>query len=668
MDRLRKLSGMIDSPHRLGEHAGWSFAVRAGVLLIALLGVCLLTGVPDAVGKTPETGPKVAPKLAVVYPRPKQDIGPVDSTFIIGSVTPGSKLTINGTKVPVYRTGGFLAFLPVRPGKFAFRLKASNVHGTDTLTVPITIADTWLIPFDSGAIIRRETLRPSWNRTVRAGDEVSIAFDGTIGCAATFRVIALPDTLGPFPMTELQSESLRNFAAFRRTAQLREDSLPDAALAPVTRGRYHGIWLVPNGLRSDTIRIQVELKRDASANRSGKPLRGDSVAVAVAPGGLVAVDSLPPRVVELIDSVQILRMGPRLGYWSIFQPYGVRARWWGEAGIWTILQPAPGIEAWVETAKTRLLPEGSPMPFSSIERLVTRAESASVRLEVSLSDRLPFKVTINDDLNHVHIQLFGATSNTDWVTQDSTDDMISNLVWSQFQPGVYEIDLTLKHPLWGYDAHYEDKEFVLNLRRQPVIKSGVKGLTIVVDPGHSADPGAIGPTGLKEKDANLRLALALKAQLAKRGARVVMTRTGDEDVPLYNRPAIAVAHHADLYVSVHNNAVPDGTNPYANNGSAVYYYHPFSRDLARSVHKRLLQATRLNDYGLNQGNFAVIRPTQYPSILNECLFIIIPEQEEMLGQRAFVTRTAKGIADGIADFLRERQALTGSVSPSPRRR
>ncbi len=201
-----------------------------------------------------------------------------------------------------------------------------------------------------------------------------------------------------------------------------------------------------------------------------------------------------------------------------------------------------------------------------------------------------------------------------------------------------------------------------------MIKNGVKGLTIVVDPGHSADPGAIGPTGLKEKDANLRLAKALKDQLAKRGARVVMTRTGDEDVPLYNRPAIAVTRHADLYVSVHNNAVPDGTNPYANNGSAVYYYHPFSRDLARSVHRRLLQATRLNDYGLNQGNFAVIRPTQYPSILNECLFIIIPEQEEMLGQRAFVVRTAKGIADGIADFLRERQTLTGSVSPSPRRR
>jgi N-acetylmuramoyl-L-alanine amidase len=246
--------------------------------------------------------------------------------------------------------------------------------------------------------------------------------------------------------------------------------------------------------------------------------------------------------------------------------------------------------------------------------------------------------------------------------------LIDNITWSQLQPQVYQIDLILNQPVWGYDARYDDRRLVLELRRPPALRSGLKGLTIVVDPGHSADPGAIGPTGLLEKDANLKLASALRTQLEGRGARVIMTRTGDEDVPLHDRPVIAVSHHADLYVSVHNNAVPDGTNPAARNGSAVYYYHPFSRDLARSVHKRLLQATQLDDYGLTQGNFAVIRPTQYPSVLAECAFIIIPEQEEMLMQQDFVNRTAKGIADGVADFVRDRQSRSKSFSPSPHRR
>ena len=64
------------------------------------------------------------PNIQVVYPRKDQEIGPVDSTFILGSVTPGAVLRINGIPVEVYRTGGFLAYLPVRPGPFGFRLWA----------------------------------------------------------------------------------------------------------------------------------------------------------------------------------------------------------------------------------------------------------------------------------------------------------------------------------------------------------------------------------------------------------------------------------------------------------------------------------------------------------------------------------------------------------------
>ena len=137
-------------------------------------------------------------------------------------------------------------------------------------------------------------------------------------------------------------------------------------------------------------------------------------------------------------------------------------------------------------------------------------------------------------------------------------------------------------------------------------------------------------------------------------SRVVMTRTKDDDVPLYDRPAVAVSQSADLFVSVHNNAVPDGVNPYRRNGTSTYYYHAFSRDFAKHMHRRLVRATGLDDYGLTAGNFAVIRPTQYPSVLVECAFIILPEQEELLTTEDFIERTAEGIAAGISDFIRAR--------------
>jgi N-acetylmuramoyl-L-alanine amidase len=628
--------------------------------------VCLI--VCSAAAKNTDTyGPQSPTGISVIYPKKNQEIGPVDSTFILGSVTPGSELTINGVPVDVYRTGGFLAFLPVHSGPFEFRLWAELDGAFDTLVVPVVIADPRPIPSDSGVIIRKGSVRPFWNRTIRTGDEITVGFEGTVGCTPRFWVAGIRDTLGPFRMTELRRESLTSFDTYRRDALLERDALAMEDRAAPRRGQYRGLWVVPPALNGDTLRVIVELREEtlvAGGEKArwpdtllGPPTPPDSVTVAVkdtAPGFMVSVDNLMPRVVELTDSVQILRMGPRLGYLTIFQPYGVRARWWGEVGPWTILQPSPGYEAWIETSKTRLLPEGTPLPGSLIARLSTVANERSVTLRAGTSERLPFKVTVSENLRDVRILIFGATANTDWVEQDPADDLIEHISWSQIQPQIYEIEVKLAHPLWGYDARYDDRLFVVEFRCPPKVEAGLRGLTVAVDAGHSDDPGAIGPTGLMEKDANLQLALKVKDELKSLGARVVMTRIGNEDVPLYDRPEMAVAQDVDLFVSVHNNAVPDGINPRRRNGSSTYYYHPASGDLARKVHRRLVRATKLDDYGLTRGNFAVIRPTQYPSILIECAFIILPEQEEMLTDEGFLKRTANGIVTGISDFIHER--------------
>ena len=582
-------------------------------LLIAFL--LLTVGVVQAQDTRRATPPRdSAPVINVIYPPAGQAIGPVDSTFIIGSVTPGSKLRINGQPVSVYRTGGFLAWLGVDPGDFVFRLRAKNDLGSDSLDVPVTIADNRPIPASEGAKIRDVSLRPLWNRTVHAGDEVSVSFDGTVGGKARYWIVARRDSLGPFPMIELKSRSLANYEAYRRDEMLAPDSmLGDAQPA---RGRYHGIWTVPAGLREETLKVDFELTM--TGPKPGK-------VKARAPGLLIPVDSRPPRVVELTDSIQILRTGPRMGYFAINQPYGVRARWWGENGPWTLVEPSPGQEAWIETAKTSLLPEGTPLPETIIPRLSTVATARSVRLVVGTTERLPFRITVDDDLHHASLLIFGATSNTDFVEQDSTDSMIGNVVWSQAAPEVYRIDVDLKQPLWGYDARYEADRLIWEFYRSPLRDSTLQGLRICVDPGHSADPGSVGPTGLVEKDANLHIAKALKSALEAMGATVIMTRMDDEDVPLQDRPVIAQRDSADLFVSVHNNAVPDGVNPLERNGTGTFFHHPQSRDLAKAVHRDARLATGLADYGLTQANFAVIRPWQYPAILIECAFMIIPD-------------------------------------------
>jgi N-acetylmuramoyl-L-alanine amidase len=158
---------------------------------------------------------------------------------------------------------------------------------------------------------------------------------------------------------------------------------------------------------------------------------------------------------------------------------------------------------------------------------------------------------------------------------------------------------------------------------------------------------------LKEKYANLWIARKLRDALVHRGAEVTMTRDGSENVSLYDRPVLAKAAKADLFISVHNNALPDGVNPWLKYGASTYYYHPSSKALAECVQGSLLSHLDMPDFGLFRGNFAVMRPTQYPAILVECAFMIIPEHEAALKTAAFQEQVAEAIADGIDTFVQQ---------------
>ena len=92
-------------------------------------------------------------------------------------------------------------------------------------------------------------------------------------------------------------------------------------------------------------------------------------------------------------------------------------------------------------------------------------------------------------------------------------------------------------------------------------------------------------------------------------------------------------------------------NPFVNNGTSTYYYHPHSRKLASFVQQRMVERTGYNDFGLYHANFAVDRPTGYLAILVECAFMMIPEHEMALREVKFQKKVAEAIADGLQDYL-----------------
>ncbi len=133
-----------------------------------------------------------------------------------------------------------------------------------------------------------------------------------------------------------------------------------------------------------------------------------------------------------------------------------------------------------------------------------------------------------------------------------------------------------------------------------------------------------------------------------------MTRSDDVPLELWPRVDLAERAGADLLVSVHNNALPDGVNPFTNNGASVYYNQPRSVPLARAIQAALVRRLGVRDLGIGRGDLALVRTTWMPSVLTEGLYMIVPDQEAALrsprGQRLY----AEAVLDGIRGFLRER--------------
>src|SRR5688572_33243790 len=106
-----------------------------------------------------------------------------------------------------------------------------------------------------------------------------------------------------------------------------------------------------------------------------------------------------------------------------------------------------------------------------------------------------------------------------------------------------------------------------------------------------------------------RSSLALKPLLEAAGAHVIMTRTTNVFLELGDRTKMATDSNAHILLSVHNNAFPEGVNPFVSNGTSSYYYHPHSIDMAQSLQRHLLAELGLRDIGYGRADLAMVRPT-----------------------------------------------------------
>lgn len=200
------------------------------------------------------------------------------------------------------------------------------------------------------------------------------------------------------------------------------------------------------------------------------------------------------------------------------------------------------------------------------------------------------------------------------------------------------------------------------------------GKKVCIDPGHGGpDSGAIGPTGVNEKDVNLAIALNLRDELVAKGATVVMTRDTDRSVApagsghaeeLQARCDVATNAHADIFVSVHNNA-SDNTSAsgletyHARNASAA------SIELATDIYGAMTDQLPGHPRGVQSANFHVIYHATMPAELTEVAFITNPAEEKLLNTPDFQKKAAHAIADGVQKYFKATADGTIDTTPQP---
>ncbi|MDX5422196.1 MAG: N-acetylmuramoyl-L-alanine amidase [Hymenobacteraceae bacterium] len=202
-------------------------------------------------------------------------------------------------------------------------------------------------------------------------------------------------------------------------------------------------------------------------------------------------------------------------------------------------------------------------------------------------------------------------------------------------------------------------------------KSSLVGKTICLDAGHGGtaltDSYRVGPGGEREEWINLRVALLLQQMLEEKGAKVLMTRLTDENVPFDTRVQLATAHKADVFISVHHNATAD---PKVN--FPIVYYHGYASEnkgsvrlgrlLAEQLSKQLYQekpkATLVSDHAIfPTAGAKVLRDTYgIPGVIAEASFFTNPAEEGRLKQQEHNRQEAMAYVAALEAFFSKSEA------------
>ncbi len=539
---------------------------------------------PEPVRLPPVSPVTGSPALRVQYPRSFDRIAVRDSNFIFGTVGTGdAELRINGVRVPVEANGAFLAWLavptPSRDDTAEYILVASGPGGVETLRHRVRLPAE---PFEGppGAVwIDPASLAAEIERWLTPADPLEFSVRATPGISVS---VALGDAT--LALQEADSGVYRGSLLIREILDRPCPTARDPAAGSEARdsapscGPGQVDTLEARVVATDGPRQAVERRRYPFAVLDPEAL--PIVALVEKPDPVHGSNGVVPG-----------RPTPYGPYRWLF-PDGALGQADRRVGDRVRLRLAPDLETWV-TADHVVVGEASGDLEARVGWIEAEERPGGVTaVRIPLDRPVPAHVEELEE-GMLRLILYGALGETERMAYGRSESTgaseLQSLAWAQRPGRLYELTVRLVRPVWGYRLTYTKgrsgrPELLLELRKPPAVDAAapLHGRRIAVDAGHPP-VGSFGPTGFFEGDANLAIAHRLAALLEEAGAEPILTRRDTLPLGLYERTGLAVRAGADLFVSIHNNALPDGIRPFGEEGTSTYYSHPHSRALAQAV-------------------------------------------------------------------------------------
>ncbi|MCX6357644.1 MAG: N-acetylmuramoyl-L-alanine amidase [Candidatus Aureabacteria bacterium] len=553
-------------------------------------------------------------RFGVTFPSPECTTR-FTRTRVAGFAPPSGTVAIQGAAVRVYPTGAFVGLVPLREGDNTIEIVAAQGRATQRRLLKVRCVDPITTSPAQPLAIDRVLCEPSMDMILQEGDLVKVRCKGSPGMAASW-------TLGG--------------AA---------NDLPLGEGEPAAHGTLMGV----RGIYRDTYRI-----------RAGDRVKGKRIQFTFRDATGHVVTALSPGRVTLVPGIFLTRGVVGAGGGTLIEepggrkvgelPPGTRVNLGGEAGgYWRVLLSRDD-RCWLAKESVNvMMGEGGWDPVTAGSPTVTPGRDKS-RITLPVSGPVPYRVTYGADGRELQIELFGAAP-PKIISGLEANGAVKDVRLDRGPEGCVRLVARLRgDALWGYTCALAGGAIACELNNPP--GKSLKRLTVAIDPGHGGrQPGAVSPTGLLEKDVNLAVAQAAAEYLKKKGARVVLTRCGDETVSLAERLGRARAAGADLFVSIHHNSQSEHGDPLASRGGDAFYGIEHSRRLADTMLGSLARSgVRVN--GVQREGYAIVLPTEFPAVLVECGYLSHPGDEAELLKKSSAKRVGRAVGRGVEEYVK----------------